>query len=316
MRESHHLASMQVVLRQEAEAAPTKMTNAYVREERYVNVKPEVINPPAANPEMYSYYKVIKEAAYETLGINQAVAQGQKQPGVDSAVAIRESTELVTDRLSILSQIWEDMRVEVADWWWRFTKQLATRKENPVFPKWRAVSRGMWREVTADNFDQENEIRRFPSSIFGQTVSGRFQRATELIKGQFMSKEDALKAMDIPDLAPIVDLALAQSYAMEALVDDILEHGKYETPDPVIDPVAMEAYARSRYLLAISRKSNYPANNMQLMRRLIDAIKPGADAARKAQQPQAPAGAAAGAGPDQLQAMGTPGAGAGGQMAA
>jgi hypothetical protein len=53
---------------------------------------------------------------------------------------------------------------------------------------------------------------------------------------------------------------------------------------------------------------------MQLMRRLIDAIKPAADAARKVQAPQGQppgggqqAAVAAGASPDQLQAMGTPG---------
>lgn len=311
LREAHRLTSMQVEVSQEAEGAPTKMTNAYVRRVTYTNTPPQIINPAAVNPEMYQYYKVIKEAAYETLGINQAVAQGQKQPGVDSAVAIRESTELVTDRLALLSQIWEDMRVEVADWWWRFTKELATREVNPVVPKWRAVSRGQWREVTAKDFDQENEIRRFPSSIFGQTVSGKFQRATELIKGGFMSKDDAMKALDIPDLEPLVDLALAEAYAMEGLVDDILEDGKFEMPDPQIDPVSMYEYARKRYLLAIAKRSNYPASNMALMRRLLDAIKPAADKARAAQQPQTPQPGAppapAGASPEQLQAQQTPG---------
>lgn len=311
MREAHRLTSQQVVLLQEGEDADTKVTNAYVRIQRYRNAKPEIVNPPAVNPEMYQYYRLIKEAAYETLGINQSVAQGQKQPGVDSAIGIRESTELVTDRLSLLSQLWEDMRVEAADWWWRFTKMLATRKENPVYPKWRAVSRGMWREVTAKDFDQENEIRRFPSSIFGQTVSGKFQRATELIKGGFMSKDDALKALDIPDLAPLVDLALAQAYAMETLVDGILEDGAYETPDPQIDPVAMHEYARNRYLLAIATEKNYPAENMALMRRLLEYVKPLADKAKATQQPAAPApgGAppAAGASPEQIQAQGAPG---------
>ncbi len=308
MREAHHLAANQVIALQENEDAPSKITNAYTLLLRYRHSPPSITAPPAVNAEMYSYYKVCKEAAYETLGINQQVAQGQKQPGVDSAVAIRESTELVTDRLSLLSQLWEEMRVESADWWWRFTKELGTRKVNPITPKWRSVNRGVWREIIAKDFDQENEIRRFPSSIFGQTVSGRFQRATELIKGQFMSKEDALKAMDIPDLAPIVDLALAQSYAMETLVDGILEDGKYETPDPQIDPVAMHDYARNRYLLAIAKNSNYPAANMTLMRRLLEYIKPIADKSRAAQQaPVAPG--QAGASPEQLQQQQTPGAG-------
>lgn len=307
VREAHRLTSQQVWLVRENEAAPPSLNNATVRMMRYTNDPAQVINPAAINAEMYQYYNVLKQAAYETLGINQAVAQGQKQPGVDSAVAIRESSELQTDRLALLSQTWEEMRVEVADWWWRFTKVLAKREENPVTPKWRAISRGAWRDVTIGDLDQEYEIRRFPSSVFGQTISGRFQRATELIKGGFMSRDDALKALDVPDLAPIIDLALAQSYAMESLVDGILEDGKYVTPDPQIKPDAMEDYARSRYLLALSDKSNYPEAHMSLLRRLLDAVHPAAEAARKEQAPgPAPPPPAPGASPEQIQAMATP----------
>lgn len=314
MRDAHYLASQQVHLIQDDEAAPQKVTNEIVRMVRYTNTPPQIVNPPAVNAEMYQYYRTLRDAGYETLGIAQSTAKGEKQPGVDSAVAIRESSELQTDRLSGLSQIWEEIRVESADWWWRLTKQLATRKESPVKPKWRAVSRGVWRELTVGDMDQEWEIRRFPSSVFGQTVSGRFQRATELIQGGFLSKEDALKALDIPDLGPIIDLTLAQSYAMESLVDGMLEDGHYETPDEQIDPVALHAYAKNRYLLAISDDSNYPAANMAKLRTLLAYIEPRAKAALAAAQPQPPApppapgrpAPAQGAGPDQVQAQQIP----------
>jgi hypothetical protein len=280
MRDSHRLTSLQVWQTPEDEAGPEKLNNAVIRQERYRNRASTVINPSAAGPEMYQYYNTCKQAGYETLGVAQGLAKGEKQPGITAAIAIRESSEIQTDRLALLSQTWEDIRVDAAGWWWKLTKKLATREENPVEPKWRGVSRGVWRELTLGDLEQEFEIRRFPSSVFGQTVSGRFQRATELIQSGFITKEDALKAMDIPDLAPLIDIALAEPYAMERLVDDILEKGKYKTPDEQIDPVNMYEYARKRYLKAISDDSDYPEENLSLMRKLLAYMKPKADAAK------------------------------------
>lgn len=309
LREAHRLSASKVIQYQQNEDAPTKFTNAYVSAIPYQNTPAQIETPPAINPEAYQYVDVLKRQAFETLGVSQFIASGTKQPGLNAAVAIREASDMQTDRLALLSQRWEDMRVEAAGWWWTFTKELAKEGKKP---KWRAISRGAWKEMTAGNFDQESEIRRFPSSVFGQTVAAKLQKATELVQAQFLTKEDAMKGLDIPDLAPIVDLALSQSYLMESIVDDILEKGDYSQPDPYIDPVAFESYCRSRYFLALSDKSNYPEQNMGLLRRLIDTITARAAqtraAAQAAAQPPAPVpgvvppqGALAGAGPDLIQ---------------
>lgn len=274
LREAHHLSSSKIIQVQENEEASSKFTNDYVTLVRYRNQPATIETPPAVNGEIYQYAELLNKQAYDTWGVSQFIAAGQKQPGLNAAVAIREASDLQTDRLALLSQRWEDMRVEAAGWWWRFTKQLAKKG---MRPKWRAVTRGVWRELTMDNADAEYEIRRFPTSVFGQTVAARLQRATELIQGGFLSKEDALKGLDIPDLSPLIDLTLAQPYAMEAICDSILNEGKYITPDPYIDPSAMQSYARARYLRAMYDGSNYPSERLSDMRRLIDSLQPNVD---------------------------------------
>jgi hypothetical protein len=148
--------------------------------------------------------------------------------------------------------------------------------------------------------------------VFGQNISGRLDRAVTLIKGGFMSKEDAMKALDLPDLAPIVDQMLAQSYLMEYIVDEILEEGRYQQPDPYVDPAALDAYAKNRYFLAMSDGSNYPEKNLADLRRLIDSNQNRLKAAAAAQapQPQMPTPPAlAGASPEMIAAAGAvPGA--------
>jgi hypothetical protein len=319
-RESHHMSSQQVWQTPDDEEGPTKINNAVVRIERYKNRPSSVINPAAMSQEAYKYYETLKTAGYEKLGVSQFIAAGVKQPGINSAVAIRESSELQTDRLALCSQDWETTRVESAEWW----RRLATKLVRSGYKlQYRAIRRGSFVQLSMDHAEREYEIRAFPSSLFGQTISGRLERATELIKAGFLTQEDALKALDVPDISPIIDLRLSKAYAMEYLVDRILEDGKYETPDEQLDPVAFYDYADKRYCLTISDGSNYPETNRAQLRKLLAYLKPKADAARAKQAAAQMAGvqpqAGAGASPEQIAAEQTPGltpgAGAGGMAA-
>lgn len=246
----------------------TKITNSHTTILREMNPGSiRTINPPPLHSEAYQYLTVLKEMVYDTLGVSQFIAAGTKQPGLNSAVAIRESSELQSDRLSGLSQVWEGMRTEVATWWRDLTRDLA---KDGVKPTWKGIDRGAWKEFVYPSDAQNYEIRAFPSSVFGQTVSGRLDKAMEAAEAGWISQEDAMKAIDVPDLSPILDLRMAEQYAMEALVDDILEEGEYQTPDEVIDPAKLHAYARSRYLLATVDGAKYPPEHMAKLRRLLD----------------------------------------------
>ena len=299
MRGAHALTSQQVAQVRQDEDGPQKINNEIVRIERYKDTPATYINPAAANPEMYQYFELLESAGYKTIGVSQFIAAGTKQPGINSAVAIRESSELQTDRLALLSQQWETMRVEAAEWWRRLSSDLV---KDGYKLKYRAIRRGSFveMEMKREDAEREFEIRAFPSSLFGQTISGRLERATELIANQFLSKADAMKALDIPDLAPIVDLELAEVYAMEFIVDDILESNKYVTPDEQINPAAFYEYARRRYLLTISDGSNYPEENRASLRKLLQYLKPKAQASAAVAGGGPMAAATGGASPEQI----------------
>lgn len=307
LREAFKNSAVKYVFYQNEENGQKLLTNAYVQGVPYTNIKPEINVPPAIHPSVYQYIEVLKKQAYETLGVSPFIAAGQKSPGADSAVAMREESELQSDRLANLSQVWEGIRTEAATWWNRFSVEIA---RTGVEPKWKAIHRGAFKELVFGNLDAEWQIQPFPSSVFGQNISGRLDRAVTLIKGGFMSKEDAMKALDLPDLAPIVDQMLAQSYLMEYLVDDILEEGVYRQPDRYIDPTALFGYAKNRYFLAMSDGSKYPEDHMAKLRRLLDTTetrlpKPAAPAPA----PVGPADPAlAGASPELLAAGGMPAA--------
>lgn len=287
LREAHRRAASMIISVGVGENADAIPENDYVTVTRHNVAPPTIQTPSAVNGEIYKYAETLLKQAYDTWGVSQFVASGQKQPGINSAVAIRESSELQTDRLALLSQRWERMRTQAATWWWRLTRDLA--KKTGEKPKWRGVSRGQWKEMVFGDLDEEYEIRAYPSSIFGQSISGRFERATELIEGGWISREEAMKSLDVPDLSPAMDLALSEFYATERIVDDILEKGELQMPPPYLDPQKVWEYARKRYLLAFSGDGDYPKENITKLTTLIDAVAP-KPAAAAPSAPPAPAG--------------------------
>jgi len=316
LMEAHAAGSALIYLVQDEEANAQKLDNAYTKVVRYTNQKPEVVTPPAVNPERYQYPELLKKWAYETIGVSQFIAAGQKQAGLNSAVAIREATELQTDRLAIYSQIWEQLSARSAKWWWRLTRreaQITGRK-----PKWVVVTEKTWKRMVFDDLTSEFHIRPFPSSLFGNSMAAKVQKAQELIQAQMLTKEEAMKVLRLPDLSPVMDLQLAQSYLMESTVDRILREGKYTAPNPYVDPVAFGNYAKNRYMLAEAQGSDFPEENLAMLRRFVDACTPTqqvaqAQAQAQAQSPQAQAQqagqapqAVAAAQPQQQQPGGAP----------
>lgn len=291
MREAHHMNSQQVTLLEEGQPDP-KINNARTRIQRYSvgGAKPEVINPPAVNAEMYRYFQTLEEQCDKIIGLSPFAQSGQGKPNVISKVAMREESELQTDRLALESQKNEHMAVTATKWWWLLTRDIC--RDNPeAKPKWKPLDRGAWREMVFGDLDAEYEIGIQPTSLFGTGVSGQLDKADDLIEKGWLSREDAMASLHIPDLNPIVDIQLSEMRAMQEVVDRILEKGDYTTPDPYLaDKTKLNQYAAARYRIAFTKQMNYPKANLALLRKLIRATtpKPAAPAPMATAMPGAP----------------------------
>jgi hypothetical protein len=290
MREAHHLTSQQVWLLEDGAPDP-QVNNSRVRIQRYPmgTQPPTVVNPPAVNAEMYHYFETLDKQADKLIGISPFAQSGQGKPNVISKVAMREESELQTDRLALESQKNERMAVTATKWWWLLTRDIC--RDNPAAnPKWKALDRGAWKEMVFGDLDVEYEITVQPTSLFGTGVSGQLDRANDLIEKGWLSREDAMAALHVPDLSPIVEVQLSEMRAMQEIVDRILEKGEYTTPDPYLcDRTKLNQYAAARYRIAFTKQMDYPKANLALLRKLIRATtpKPAAPAAAPGAMPTA-----------------------------
>jgi len=295
MREAHHMNSQQVHLIEDGQPDP-QINNSRTRIQRYTvgGAKPEVVNPPAVNAEMYRFFEALDKQADKMIGISPFAQSGQGKPSVISKVAMREESELQTDRLALESQKNENMAVSAAKWWWLLTRDIC--RSNPeAKPKWKSIDRGAWKEMVFGDLDAEYEVTIQPTSLFGTGVSGQLDKAGDLIDKGWLSREDAMAALHIPDLSPIVEVQLSEQRAMQEIVDRVLESGDYTTPDPYLcDRTKLNQYAAARYRIAFTKQMNYPKANLALLRKLIRATTPKPAPAAPPVSPVAPMAATPG----------------------
>lgn len=263
MEEAHQMTSQQVATVHEDDA-PMQQSNATVRVHKWRSHEPHYFNPPAVAAERYKWCDNLRDIIYETWGVPRNLAQGMKQPGLNSGIAVRESVEIKADRISQLTTVNEEVIEEVNDWWNKLSQELPAAD-------FQVMDRGMMKTVKMPLLGDNVAVRVLPSSLFGQSVSGRVDRAFDFVDRGVLTQEDALRAVDVPDLEPITNLRLAEHNLREMTVDNILQDNNLEMPPEYMDPTAMHVYAKNRYFAALVSGVKFPKENLDTLCKLIDA---------------------------------------------
>lgn len=263
MEEAHEMTSQQVATQHEDDP-PLQASNATVRIYKWRTHEPTITNPPAVAAERYKWRETLRDIVYETWGVPRNLAQGMKQPGLNSGIAVRESVEIKSDRISQLTKINDEIICEVADWWRKLSNELPEAE-------FQVMDRGMMKSVKTPKLGDNVAVRVLPSSLFGASVSGRIDKAFDLVERGVLTQEDALRAADVPDLEPITNLKMAEQNLREQTVDDILQDNRTEWPPEYMDPTAMHVYAKNRYFAALVSGVKFPKENLESLMKLIDA---------------------------------------------
>src|SRR6185295_6273406 len=111
-------------------AAPEKITNDIVQ---VIETSPaqdmKFHNPKPIDGDAYRWFEMKKAWMFEVLGVSPNAAQATKPQGVTAAVAIEAVTDLQSDRLSQLSQGWEQMAPSVAEKWYALESDIGGTRE-------------------------------------------------------------------------------------------------------------------------------------------------------------------------------------------
>lgn len=217
--------------------------------------------------ETYDYLENVKVSAQRYSGISEMSSQAKKPVGLDSGAALREWTDIESQRFSIQTQFLEQSYLEAARHIVELSKELY--KSNP---KASAVwhSRNLAKRIPWKDVDLEEDIyamRIEASSILSLTPAGRRQAAQELVQSGMVRPEVALRLTGIPDVEREIDIGTAALEDIEAELEELLD-GRWRPPEPFqalqlgIDRMVLG------YLKA--RRDGAPDDILELVRRWVE----------------------------------------------
>jgi hypothetical protein len=227
---------------------------------------PQFIAPSVVQPELFSERDREWQHGFDQVGL-PPTGSGTIPPNLKSGEAIRAYTESVDSRLAVPSQRWDASYVNVAEVLLDETREIGSLAvESKVRRSYKRIN---WKDV-ADG-DDDMVLQPWPSSILPATPSGRYDRLQELEQAGWISKEQAMAVLDVPDLESVIGLETSTYELIGMHLENMLDEGTAEQPEPY---QGLDLSLRIMQSAVIKAKvDGCPDDRLQLVRDYIDAIR-------------------------------------------
>lgn len=200
----------------------------------YRGTKPSYEVAPCVPQELYAQLQRLVEYAYQQSGISAMAAAAQKPAGLNSGEAIRNYDDIQSDRFAALVRRYDTLFIDWAyqDIWQAKEICEDTGKYKTVYP-----NKDGTKEIDLPKADLLDDpiIQCFDASSLPRDPSGRLQKVTEMMQGGLISPDEGRRLLDYPDIEQVDKLANASEERILQYLDQIVESGKYNPPDPFMD---------------------------------------------------------------------------------
>ncbi len=286
---NHHLnANPRVLVQNGSGINPNHITNAWGTVLEYSGgLKPEMWVPQIVSPECYQWFQMMYEKAFELTGLSTQSAFAQKPSGITAGKALRELSDIQSDRLAPVSQRYENFYLDLTRAFVDCAESL--HEKDPSFsvvaPGSRYAERLKWSEVKMPKDDYT--IQLFAANFLSRTPAGLFDDIQDLLNLQLIDPITARKLLDFPDLQQVFDQENAARDNFESQIEKILDGGELLNPQPFDDlQLGIKTY-RDAYNRA--RLDEVPESHQEKMRMWIEQAQALVAAAMPPPQPAMPA---------------------------
>lgn len=281
---SHHLLAVPKVFIE----ASSDVVSAHINNEvgsivKYRGTMPEVRSFQTVHPEIYQHLDRLYSRAYEIAGVSVLSAQSKKPAGLDSGKALREFSDIESERFAITQQRWEQMAVDAAS---HFVELAEIEGGFRVLAPEKDAARYVdFKDVKLD--EMAYVLRCYPDNFLPETPAGKIQSATELIQNGLLDREVAVSLLDFPDLKGAINIQTAAYRDAMCRISLILSKGQYEPADPFSDIALCKRLGQAHYLDA--KVKGVPKARLELLRRwILDCARMEAETTAAAQPPTTP----------------------------
>lgn len=266
---SMHLTSIPKVFVE----ASSKVVTAHLNNKiggviKYVGTKPSYESVSAIPQDLFMHLDRLYNKAYEIAGISQLSAQSKKPAGLDSGRALREFSDIESERFMSVGKRYQESFMTAAKMFIDMTRDIY--KDNPTISVSvkgdKFLQTIKWADIDLE--EDQYMMHVFPTSALSSSPSGKLQDIQELIQAGMIDPKYGMKLLDFPDLTSYEQLTNAPITNLEWTIEQITEEGIYWTPEPYQDLQRGIQMMQQAYLYYRSR--NLPEERLEMLRRWME----------------------------------------------
>lgn len=240
----------------------------------YSGQKPSYEVAPCNAPELYAERDKLIQYGFQETGVSAMQATSQKPQGLDSGAAIRSYDDIATDRFASISRKYDNVFIELAYQIVDCAKDIAERegKYQTVYPNKDGTKEI---DLPAMKFLKDPfVIKCFSESSLPRTPAGRMATVTEQVQAGMLTLKEGRRLMRFPDLEQNEQLDNSSEEWIFKVLDEIVEKGKYNPPDPAMDlELALELSIKYYNLYMASGLEEEKADMLRAFRAQVIAIQ-------------------------------------------
>lgn len=233
---------------------------------------PPVYNTPAPfSDQWFVLLNWFYMKAFELAGISQLAAQAKKPDGLNSGKALREFSDLESERYILTQQAWETFHMDAAKIIIDLAKEIAAEEgDYAVMAKDHdQLIKIKWSDISLE--DDQYVMQLFPTSFLSKTPAGKLQDVVELAQAGFVDKANALRLLDFPDLKAYTKRANAPLDDIDKQIELIKYKGQFVGPEPFQNLQQAIGIFQSAYLQ--SKVEGVPESRLEMLRQWIEMAK-------------------------------------------
>lgn len=233
----------------------------------YRGTAPTVVTPQVVPADVFAHLDRLYKYGYELTGVSQLSAKGEKPSGLSSGKAIREYSDIESERFAEFQDNFNQYHIETAKMLIDEAEDLSKKnKDLQVMAKTNDFAEKIkWSEVRMDKADYVQHV--YPTNLLPSTPEGKLSTAIEMTDAGFFSKDEALSLLDYPDVKSIVTIKRAKINDILDTIEHMIDKGEYLPPEPYQSLDLGIEYCQSYYLKY--KNQNVPIDRLSLLIRWI-----------------------------------------------
>lgn len=239
----------------------------------FQNRPPEPLIWPAVDPAVLQQIEVIWEKMFQIAGLSQTIGTGRKQPGIESAAALREFEDIQSERLILVSQDYEAAHVDVATRLIEMARDVA-KDNGGKFPVNVPLGKGRFQQIDWSEVDMARDafmLQPHPTAFLPQTRAGRLQFVQDMMNMGLLGRDEALALLDYPDLEHAISMITAALENIDFVIDQALDEDVYLAPSQFDNlDIAGRRVAQAIQKAAID---GYPDKHIDNLRRYLGEVE-------------------------------------------